>query len=200
MRILEPLLVNAMRLLTGATPRWLGCGPSHAQRVYFANHSSHLDFLLIYAALPARLRRHVRPVAAADYWNKTPLRRHLMRNVFHGVLLDRQTWQVNPLESCLQALNQGDSLILFPEGARGSGERLQPFKPGLAHLAKRNPNVEFVPVWIDNAYRILPKGFLFPVPLLCSLTFGAPQKWKDNQSVEDFLSQSFASLQSLSPR
>lgn len=200
MRLLEPLLVHSIRLLTGATPRWLGCDPSHAQRVYFANHASHLDFLLLYAALPPHLRLHVRPVAAADYWNKTPLRRHLMQNVFHGVLLDRQSWQVNPLEPCLEALSKGDSLILFPEGTRGSGEKLQPFKPGLAHLAKRKPTVEFIPVWIDNAYRILPKGFLFPVPLLCSLTFGAPQRWNESQSLEEFLRQSHAALESLSPR
>lgn len=200
MNFLEPLLVTGIRLLTGATPRWLGCDPSHAQRVYFANHSSHLDFLLLYASLPPHLRLHVRPVAAADYWNKTKLRRHLMHQVFHGVLLDRHSWQVNPLEPCLQALAKGDSLILFPEGTRGSGESLQPFKPGLAHLAKLKPGVEFIPVWIDNAYRILPKGFLFPVPLLCSLTFGAPLRWKQDSTIEDFTHQAHTALLNLCPR
>jgi 1-acyl-sn-glycerol-3-phosphate acyltransferase len=200
MRIVEPALVAAIRLLAGATPRWQGCEPSFTQRVYFANHASHLDFLFIHAALPPTLRRHVRPVAAADYWSKTALRRRLMREVFHGVLLDRKAWQINPLEPCLEALSRGDSLILFPEGTRGSGQTLQPFKPGLAHLAKLKPKVELVPAWIDNAYRILPKGFFFPVPLLCSVSFGAPLLWKDGDTIESFLQRAHASLESLCPR
>jgi 1-acyl-sn-glycerol-3-phosphate acyltransferase len=200
MRILEPALIAAIRLLAGATPRWHGSEPSFRQRVYFANHASHLDFLFIHAALPPNLRRHVRPVAAADYWNKSALRRYLMNEVFHGVLLDRKAWQVNPLEPCLAALNQGDSLIIFPEGTRGSGQSLQAFKPGIAHLAKWKPDVELVPVWIDNAYRILPKGFFFPVPLLCSVSFGAPLFWRDGDTIENFLRQAHASLQALCPR
>jgi hypothetical protein len=200
MNLLEPILVSAIRLLTGATPRWLGCEPSHAQRIYFANHTSHLDFLLLYAALPSHLRRHVRPVAAADYWQRNALRRYLMREVFRGVLLDRHSWQVNPLEPCLAALSRGDSLIYFPEGTRGAGESLQPFKPGIAHLAKRCPTVELVPVWIDNSYRILPKGFFLPVPLLCSLSFGTPLRWKDSLTVDAFLEELRRSLASLCPR
>lgn len=175
-RIIGVLFVVGVRLLTGVQARWLGCGPSDMQRIYFANHSSHIDFVLIWSVLPHQLRVKTRPVAALDYWRRGPLRRYLIDRVFRGVLIARGHFErdQNPITSMGAALTEGDSLILFPEGTRGSGEAVQPFKPGILHLAEAYPKVELVPVWIDNAYRVMPKGSALPIPLLCSVAFGKP--------------------------
>ncbi len=198
-RFLEQLLIVLMRLLAGAHARWQGCGQSLEQRIYVANHSSHLDVVLLFSALPAALRRRTRPVAAAEYWNAGPLRRYLIHAIFRAVLIERTRVQLNPLEPAANALRQGDSLIVFPEGTRGPGEVLQPLKPGIFHLASWFPDVDIVPVWIDNSYRILPKGFAIPVPLLCSLTFGTPLRVKPAQTQAEFLDELRQALEALQP-
>ena len=136
---------------------WIGCEPVNAQRIYFANHSSHLDFVLLWSMLPSALRERTRPVAAADYWFQGALKRFLIRRyVFHGVPVERQVekrGRLNPLQPLLDALDEGSSLILFPEGTRGCGEILRPFRSGIYHVAKARPQVDLVPVWVENCYR-----------------------------------------------
>ena len=156
--------------------------------VFYANHQSHGDFLLIWAALPVFMRHHVRPVAAGDYWLKTPLRRFLALKVFNMVLINRGDDPKQALTTMSAALQQGDSLIIFPEGTRNSSEELLPFKSGLFFLYRDQPNVDLLPVWIENIQDVLPKGRYLPVPMLCSVYFGAPYEPDDmNKSV--FLEQ-----------
>jgi len=190
------LITFGIRVLTGAQARWLGCGPSPAQRIYFANHTSHCDFLLVLASLPPALRKTTRPVVGADYWNRCTLRRYLANEVFHSVAVDRSGTHlmVNPLDPVMAALDGGDSLLFFPEGTRGTGEGLQPFKSGIFHVAAARPEIDLVPVWMDNAYRVLPKGSLLPVPLLCSVTFGEPLHLRERESKEEFLQRLSGSL------
>ena len=183
------LIVAATRLVVGGQGVWIGCGPSEKQRIYFANHSSHLDTILVWAAMPPELRRRVRPVAAADYWGKGRIQRHIALKVLNAVLIDRQTRSSDPLEPLKAALAAGDSLILFPEGTRGTGELPSPFKPGLYHLAKAFPEVELVPVFLDNLRRALPKGSLVPVPLSCIARFGAPMHLAEGEAKPDFLNR-----------
>jgi 1-acyl-sn-glycerol-3-phosphate acyltransferase len=197
---IEWILIRAVRLLAGAQARWEGCGPAPEQRIYVANHSSHLDFMLLSSALPEPLRRRARPVAAAEYWTSGPVRRYLIQDVFRCVLLGRDRFQLNPLEPLAEALRQGDSLIFFPEGTRGPGDTLQPLKPGIFHLARWFPDVDIVPVWIDNSYRILPKGFALPVPLISSLIFGAPLRGKEGRQQEEFMAELREALEALRPR
>jgi 1-acyl-sn-glycerol-3-phosphate acyltransferase len=190
------------QMLTGAQARWVGCAPLDVQRVYFANHTSHLDSVLLWSSLPARLRRKTRPVAAKDYWSRGALRRFIIHGVFRGVLVERVHLErgVSPLRPMLDALDAGDSLILFPEGSRGPGPEVQPFKGGIFHLAEVHPQVELVPVWIQNSYRVMPKGSLFPVPLLCSITFGKPVRLGENEHKPVFLSRlrdALAALESM---
>ena len=196
---IEELLIVLVRLLVGAHARWQGCGQSPEQRIYVANHTSHLDVVLLFSALPEPLRRRTRPVAAAEYWTAGPIRRYLIHAIFRGVLIERDRSQLNPLEPAASALRLGDSLIFFPEGTRGPGEDLQPLKPGIFHLASWFPGVDIVPVWIDNSYRILPKGFAIPVPLLCSITFGTPLRCKAGQQQEEFLAEVRKALEALQP-
>lgn len=188
-RIIALLITDTTRLLTGAQARWVGCAPCDTQRIYFANHTSHVDFLLIWSALPGRLRQRTRPVAALDYWSHGTLRRYLADHVFRGVLVTRghPGHERNPIDVMRQALDMGASLILFPEGTRGSGSEVQPFKPGLYHLAEARPDVELVPVWIDNSYRVMPKGLPLPIPLLCSVAFGKPVRLEPGEQKPEFL-------------
>ncbi len=197
------LITSFARLVTGARALWLGCTPQAQQRLYFANHSSHGDFVLIWASLPESLRRNTRPVAGADYWLKPGLRSFLINKVFNGVLLDRQRSepQADLLQPVKDALAQGDSLIFFPEGTRNLGdEPLLPFKSGLFHLASAQPGVELVPVWIANLNRVMPKGRTLPLPLLCTLSFGEPLHLRDDESKQAFLERASSALLALAPK
>ena len=157
--------------------------------VFFANHSSHLDFAIIWACLPKLHRARVRPVAGRDYWEKTRLRRWLAGRVFDAVLIERRRVTVasNPLEPMLAALDAGASLIVFPEGTRSPDGRLQEFKPGLFHLARARPGVPLVPVHLENLNRILPKGDFLPAPLIASVRTGPVMMLTDGETKAAFL-------------
>jgi 1-acyl-sn-glycerol-3-phosphate acyltransferase len=183
-------LLGLVRLLTGAQARWYGCPPKAEQRIYFANHQSHADLVMIWAALPQELRSITRPIAAKDYWTSSPLREWITTAVFNAIYIDRaRTGEQDPLEPLVQALENGDSIILFPEGTRGHAEEPQPFKAGLYNLAQRFPQVVLVPAWIDNVQRVMPKGEVVPVPILCSVTFGAPVHLQPGEDRAAFLNR-----------
>jgi 1-acyl-sn-glycerol-3-phosphate acyltransferase len=189
-------IAGLARLLTGARAQWRGCDPEARQRVYFANHTSNLDIVLLWAALPYSLRRVTRPVAAQDYWRGGFIREFLARHVFRAVLIERHrvTKENNPLAPMLASLAAGDSLIIFPEGTRQLDGAVGEFKPGLYHLAKACPEVEFVPVFIENLNRVLPKGEIFPVPILCSVSFGAPLQFAAGELKATFLERARTAL------
>ena len=194
-------ITSAARLLTGARALWLGCSAQPVQRLYYANHSSHGDFVLLWASLPPELRRSTRPVAGADYWQRDGMRRYLINQVFNGVLIDRERGSAhsNPLQPMLDALDNGDSLILFPEGTRNLEEGLLPFKSGLYHLAQARPHIELIPVWIANLNRVMPKGRALPLPLLCTLSFGTPLQRLEDESKEAFLERARNALLAMAP-
>ena len=199
--VVATLITSMARTVTGARSLWMGCAPEPVQRIYFANHSSHGDFVLLWASLPSTLRKLTRPVAGSDYWNKSALRRYIISRVFNGVLIDRERKNPvdNPLQPMLDALEKGDSLIIFPEGTRNLEEGLLPFKSGLYHLAKRYPQAQVIPVWIANLNRVMPKGRVLPLPLLCTTSFGAPLQLTEDESKEQFLSRSRDALLALAP-
>lgn len=167
--------------------------------ILFANHSSHLDFAVIWAALPPVQRHRVRPVAGRDYWEKTALRRWVAGRIFRAVLIERQkiTVATNPLEPMLAALDAQASLIVFPEGTRSLDGDMQQFKSGLYHLARARPSIPLVPVLLDNLNRILPKGEFLAVPLLASLSVGAPIKFEATQAKDSFLEHARMALVAL---
>lgn len=171
-------------------------------KVYYANHASHGDFLLVWISLPHRWRKHARPVAAAEYWLSGPIRRFIIQRVFNAVLVPRQTRNPDKItEQLYEPLHQGDSLIIFPEGTRNMHEQppLLPFKSGIFHLAKHRPETEFIPLWINNISRVLPKGKYLPVPLLCQVTIGDPLMLSANEEKRDFLQRAQAALLALAP-
>jgi 1-acyl-sn-glycerol-3-phosphate acyltransferase len=183
------------RGLTGATVRWLDCRPEPRQRVYFANHTSHLDFVVLWSALPRELRAQTRPVAAKDYW-QSGIRRRLAVNVFDAILVERSagTGEAAKMPSArraldllVKALEQHHSLIIFPEGTRGRGGEIGPFKSGIYHLWSKRPDVQFVPVYLANLNRVLPKGEVLPVPFISRVAFGPPLAPAAHETKESFL-------------
>ncbi len=174
-------LAAAARAMSGATVQWHCEAASTRQRVYFGNHSSHLDFIVIWSALPSRLRGLARPVAGSDYWTRGALRRYVAEQVFDAVLIERTKPAADRARAADAAVRHmaermGDrySLIVFPEGTRAAGGDVGPFKSGLYHLSCLRPDVELIPVYLENLHRILPKGEILPVPMLSRVVFGAP--------------------------
>jgi 1-acyl-sn-glycerol-3-phosphate acyltransferase len=183
-------VVGIARVLAGGNVRRVGFTPDERQRIYFANHASHLDFVLVWAALPPKLRAMTRPVAAKDYWDRPGFRRYLGVKVFNAVLVDRLPAQSSPqtaIDVLLEGLGERHSLIIFPEGTRGDGSTIAPFKSGLYRLGKARPDVELIPAYINNLNRVLPKGEFVPVPMLASVSFGEPMQVGEDEEKNAFL-------------
>jgi len=203
------LLAAVARGITGVQVQWAGCEPSGRQRIYFANHTSHLDFVVLWSALPSEIRARTRPIAAKDYWEETRLRRYLAENVFKALLVERGAMAKaktpeeaksvgrSLIERMAAALGEHHSLILFPEGTRGRGEKVGEFRGGLYYLALRRPDVELVPAYLENMNRILPKGEFLPVPMLSLLTFGKPMQVEPGEEKEAFLERAREAVSSL---
>ncbi len=191
-----------VRFLTAVRAVWKGIEPVPRQRVYFANHTSNGDMPMIWASLPPALRRQVRPVAAADYWLKNKLRAFVGPEVFNCVLVDRRP-EVDdkPMDKINEALSDGASLIIFPEGNRNMTDApLLPFKAGLYNMGLSHPDVDLVPTWVANLNEIMPKGEVIPLPLICTVTFGDPIYVRSGESKDDFLRRAEAALLAQQPK
>jgi 1-acyl-sn-glycerol-3-phosphate acyltransferase len=186
--MIDSLVAFLARLVTGV--RLLPEPPCPGQPcIYFANHASHLDFVVIWASLPAADRRRLSPAAAEDYWGKTALRRKVACGFFHAVLIPREgiTRENHPIDRLSAALEEGRSLLVFPEGTRSGDGTIGAFRPGLHHLASRFPEVPLVPVYLENLNRILPKGTLLPVPVIAQTHFRAPLHLEPGETKAAFL-------------
>lgn len=197
--LLKRMMAGFIRTFAGVCVKYLDPDVFEGTHVYFANHTSHLDFLVIWSALPPDQRERCMPVAAKDYWEKGRIRRYLSEHVFHSLLIERKhvSVQNNPIRSMMDVLKGGKSLIIFPEGTRSPDGVMKPFKSGLHHLAEKGLDVRFVPVCLENLNRILPKGELLPVPLLSSVVFGRPLSLMPGESRQDFLARAFDSVKEL---
>jgi 1-acyl-sn-glycerol-3-phosphate acyltransferase len=193
---LSYVLIGAVRALLGATPRWIGSKPEDRQRIYFANHTSHIDTVALWSALPPDLRTKTRTAAAADYWGTGALKRAIALKALNAVLIDRKRAdpQADPLQPLYDVLDAGQSIIIFPEGTRQPRPLPGAFKSGLYHLAQRFPEVELIPVYLDNLHRSMPKGTFFPVPLICTVRFGAPLPRIADEDKSAFLERARAAV------
>jgi len=196
------------RCLLGAHARWFCPNDTTTQRIYFANHTSHLDTLILWSLLSPSARIMTRPVAAKDFWSATCFRRFVARDVFNAVLIERPDRAGNGAElratlasrafsAMVEAMGDNCSLIIFPEGTRGDGITMRPFKSGLYHLAHAKPGLEMIPVYLENLNRILPKGELLPIPLLGSVTFGPPLYLAAQETKNEFLERARRAIEEL---
>lgn len=190
MRVTAPILAVIAKLLTGSSVRWFDCQPDTCQRVYFANHTSHLDALVLWSSLPKEIRALARPVAAEDYWQRGPVRRHIAKE-FNALLINRKKVKVHksPVEMMIREIGNTYSLIVFPEGGRSAGDEMGDFKSGLYYLSRKRPDLELVPVFMDNLNRVLPRGEVLPVPLLSCITIGPPMWLEAGEPKTDFLAR-----------
>ena len=203
--MMASVLAAVAQVVAGSSVRWLGSVPTDGQRVFIANHSSHFDFIVLWSYLPSHLRRLTRPVAARDYWERDAVRRYLAASVFNAVLIDRvaapgtAAGQLGrqAVDQMAGALDGRHSLILFPEGTRGPGDDLAPFRSGLYHLCRNRPDVDVIPVYLENLNRILPKGHLLPVPMLSRITFGAPFRLQPAEEKDTFLERARQAVRAL---
>jgi 1-acyl-sn-glycerol-3-phosphate acyltransferase len=205
--MISAVLAAGARALAGGAVRWARAPTDTRQRIFFANHSSHLDFILVWSSLPPRLRKTARPVAARDYWEAGPIRRYLARKVFRAVLIERAAAEGDArsaavrgreaVERMVDGLGRANSLILFPEGTRGTGEQIAEFKSGLYYLCRERPDVELVPVRLENLNRVLPKGEFIPVPMVSRITFGPPMLLAEDEPKDVFLERARRAIEEL---
>ncbi|MFP5405782.1 MAG: lysophospholipid acyltransferase family protein [Gammaproteobacteria bacterium] len=193
------LFVALTRFVVGGHAQWHGTAPAARQRIYFANHSSHLDTLLIWSALPGRLRACTHPVAGADYWNRSAIRRLVSKRGLNAVLVERSGQGADPLAPLRGALCAGRSLVIFPEGTRGAERLPSAFKSGLYWLAVEFPDVELVPVYLENPARAFPKGALLPVPITCTARFGQALERIEAEGKPSFLERARLAVCALAP-
>lgn len=195
MTLTSHAIVLLAKLFSGFTVRWIDCQPDTCQRIYFANHTSHLDAVVLWSALPREIRAVTRPVAAKDYWTSGWLKPHIAKS-FNALLIDRKEIKVHqsPIDIMIRQMGDVYSLIVFPEGGRSAGEEMSPFKSGLYYLGKKRPDLELVPVYIDNVSRILPRGEFLPVPLLSCITIGPPIFLEAGEPKTDFLNRARQSV------
>ncbi len=203
--MIDAIVAGLSRLACGPAVGWQ-CEPGTSrQRIYFANHSSHLDFVVLWASLPPAQRRAVRPVAGRDYWERTRARRYLAREVFRAILVertpaaggDRRAAAIAAVDAMAREMGADTSLIVFPEGTRSEDGELRPFKSGLYHLSRATPRAELVPVYLHNLNRILPRGESLPVPMLSRVTFGPPLPAEPTETKAEFLERARAALLAL---
>ena len=202
-RVLDTVLCLITSFITGVTSKQasdLAFTPTN--KVYYANHASHGDFVLVWISLPKTWRMLTQPVAGADYWLGSKLKAFIAEQVFRVLLIDRQSDPKQAIAAMDGALKEGKSLILFPEGTRNTTDDqvLLPFKSGLYHLARENENVEFVPVWLNNINRVLPKGKILPIPLLCEVRIGVVIKKLPDEDKTAFLTRIRQALLDLAPQ
>lgn len=199
--MIDLVLIGLTRFLVGAHSRWVGSLPDARQRIYFANHGSHLDTLLLWSALPKELRATTHAAAAADYWGRGALKRFIAQKGLNAVLIDRSGSSApgEALAPLRRVLAAGHSLILFPEGTRSSNRLPGPFKSGLYRLAKEFPDAELIPVYLDNPARAMPKGAVLPLPIICSAHFGAALARVETEEKEAFLLRAQAAVAALAP-
>ncbi len=200
-------LVRLAKVISGARAVFTKPIEGDAQRIFFANHTSHLDFIVVWSALPTSLRAKTRPVAGRDYWTKGWLRRYLAAKVFNGILIERTPHSASSeekrdaaraaIERMAEEMGTEHSIIVFPEGTRGTGDEISPFKSGLYHLCRLKPQVQLVPVYLDNMNRILPKGEALPVPMLSRVVFGEQMEMRRDEPKEQFLERTRSALERL---
>jgi 1-acyl-sn-glycerol-3-phosphate acyltransferase len=174
--LVRPLLLFVLGLRVRGGEQLRAVIRNRQQVILIANHSSHLDTLALLSLFPLAQLRRLRPVAAADYFERNWLIAWLSRTFFNILPIPRAHFMPSnhPVARMKAALDAGDSLILFPEGTRGCHAQMQHFRAGIAHLVQEAPDVPVLPAYLLNLGRSLPKGEFIPVPLFAEARFGSP--------------------------
>ncbi len=186
------LLRGFLKIIVGAKFSKADFLLEEEQFIIVANHNSHLDTMTILASLPSKIIHKVKPVAAADHFGKTKLKEKLT-NFFVNTLLiqrkrDKENPENDPINKMIKTLDDGYSLLIFPEGTRGEPEISQPLKPGVALVLSSRPKVKYVPAYMKGMGKAMPKSDNLILPYNSTLIYGEPTSIENVES-EKILSQ-----------
>lgn len=185
--IVKPIII----LITGISIKNPQNLPKSGQFIIIANHNSHLDIMAIMSLFDSTMIQKVRPVAASDYFFKNRILKWISLHLIDIVPLDRSTKHnhgTHPLQPLYDALDQGDSLIIFPEGSRGDPEKLGRFKNGIGHLAKKYQNIDIIPIVLEETGKCLPKNEALLVPFIIKAEIKKPMRFKNySLEIQDFV-------------
>jgi 1-acyl-sn-glycerol-3-phosphate acyltransferase len=172
-----------MLVLLGLNVRRREQLPTQGPAVLVANHNSHLDAVTLMTLFPLRMLPKLRPVAAQDYFFRNPLLKWFALHIIGILPLDRKvkSKRAHPLAGINEAIDEGDILIIFPEGSRGDPEQLGVFKAGIAHIAKKNPEVPVIPIFMHGLGKALPKGETLLIPFFLDVFVGEPIEWENDK-------------------
>ena len=170
--------------------------PTQGPAIIAANHNSHIDTLILISLFGAKTLRSVRPVAAADHFMSTPLSSWFSQRIV-GIIPVRRKGRAdrNVLAGCSEALERGEILLIFPEGTRGKAEEMNNFKAGIARLAQQFPEASVIPVYLQGAGRVLPRGTRFIVPFNCNAIIGKAFQWTGSK--KSFMQQLKSTIETL---
>lgn len=184
---------------------WLGLRVKHREKlpkggpaIVIANHNSHMDVFALLSLFPLCRQADVHPVAAADYFLRNNIMGWFALNILNIIPVMRKGREANPLARCEQALREGKTLILFPEGTRGEPGKLAPLKSGLWHLSKSMPDVPIIPVWLQGTERVMARGNRIPLPLFIDVTVGDALRFNADKNA--FMDDLKCQLLALSPQ
>jgi 1-acyl-sn-glycerol-3-phosphate acyltransferase len=182
-QIFYALLVRPFLLLTlGFNVRHLDRLKAQEGHLIAANHNSHLDALVLMSLFRLQDIPKVKLVAAKDYFCRTPFLTWLSLHVIGVIPIDRKGESSNPLAPVIQALDDGYTVVMFPEGSRGEPEKIQPLKYGIAKILQKNPAITVTPVFMYGLGKALPRGEALLVPFVCEVNVGEPLKWEGDRS------------------
>jgi 1-acyl-sn-glycerol-3-phosphate acyltransferase len=172
-----------MLVLLGLNVRRREQLPTQGPAVLVANHNSHLDAVTLMTLFPLRMLPKLRPVAAQDYFFRNPLLKWFALHIIGILPLERKvkSKRAHPLAGINEAIDEGDILIIFPEGSRGDPEQLGVFKAGIAHIAKKNPEVPVIPIFMHGLGKALPKGETLLIPFFLDVFVGEPIEWENDK-------------------
>ncbi len=152
--------------------------PSDTSFVLVANHASHLDAVALLSALPLRSLHRAYPLAARDYFDANGLRLALTAVIANVMLFDRDARGRHGLKLCQIMLEQnGNVLVMFPEGTRSIDGRVGLFRRGVGLLLAGRP-YPVLPCYLDGTFRAWPKGALVPRPARVRLAIGKPRTYE----------------------
>jgi len=158
------------------------------QFIIIANHNSHIDTLALMSAMPKHKIVKIKPVAAGDYFGSSKWKSVLTRVFTNALLIPRccslKNKSQDPFRIMLKALKRGQSLIIYPEGSRGKANEMQEFKNGIGHILLKYPHIAYIPTYIENTGKVLPKDTIVPVPFNCKVVFGDLQYCKGKNAKE----------------
>ncbi len=158
------------------------------QFIIIANHNSHIDTLALMSAMPKHKIVKIKPVAAGDYFGSSRLKSFLTKAFTNALLIPRccslKNKSQDPFRIMLKALKRGQSLIIYPEGSRGKANEMQEFKTGIGHILLKFPHLAYIPTYIENTGKVLPKDSVMPIPFNCKVVFGDLQYCKGKNAKE----------------